>query len=404
MATFKYEIYLHQKRRDDTYNIKIRVIHNQKKRYLSTPFYLCKDDITKTGKIKNQFYIDECEKEIKKYRDICSSVGFRLSSMSIDEVVALIKNYDSEKNWDLDFFEYAKRHLAEIEKRKGIEIGTYRNKKTAINILKRFLQRDTLSIFEINKAFLNNWVAHLDEQGITTGKHIYIANIQAIYNSAKKEYNEEERGFIPIPYNPFKYMTPIEDKGSRIRALSKGELKKIMDAQPKSKRGKQAKDLFLLSFGLMGMNLVDIYNTTDYKNGRISYDRTKTKARREDNAYISVKVEDCLTPLIDKYLDTTKERVFLFHKKYSKMTSFTYSLWWGMKEVSELVGIPDLVFYSARISWATIGRNDLGIDKYTIHEGLNHIDQDMKITDGYIAKSFNNNDIANKKILDYVGF
>lgn len=38
MATFKAEVYAHQKKKDGTYNIKIRVTHNGEKRYLATPF------------------------------------------------------------------------------------------------------------------------------------------------------------------------------------------------------------------------------------------------------------------------------------------------------------------------------------------------------------------------------
>ena len=36
MATFKAEVYAHQKRADGTYNIKIRVIHQKRKKYIPT--------------------------------------------------------------------------------------------------------------------------------------------------------------------------------------------------------------------------------------------------------------------------------------------------------------------------------------------------------------------------------
>ena len=39
MATFKAEVYAHQKRADGTYNIKIRVIHQQRKKYIPTTYY-----------------------------------------------------------------------------------------------------------------------------------------------------------------------------------------------------------------------------------------------------------------------------------------------------------------------------------------------------------------------------
>ena len=58
MATFKAEVYAHQKRSDGTWNIKIRVTHQKKKKYLPTPYYIYKEDLTRGYKIKNQHYID----------------------------------------------------------------------------------------------------------------------------------------------------------------------------------------------------------------------------------------------------------------------------------------------------------------------------------------------------------
>jgi hypothetical protein len=57
MATFKAEVYAHQKRHDGTYSIKIRVTHNRRKKYITTTYYVNKDDLTRNLKIKNQYYI-----------------------------------------------------------------------------------------------------------------------------------------------------------------------------------------------------------------------------------------------------------------------------------------------------------------------------------------------------------
>ena len=57
MVTFKAEVYAHQRKKDGTYNIKIRVTHHQKKRYLSTSWFVTKEDLTRSMKIKNQKYL-----------------------------------------------------------------------------------------------------------------------------------------------------------------------------------------------------------------------------------------------------------------------------------------------------------------------------------------------------------
>jgi integrase len=71
-------------------------------------------------------------------------------------------------------------------------------------------------------------------------------------------------------------------------------------------------------------------------------------------------------------------------------------------EIVKAMRLQDFSFYSARHSWATIARNDLNIDKWTIHEGLNHVDNATKITDVYIKRDFTRINEANFKVIEYV--
>ncbi len=73
-----------------------------------------------------------------------------------------------------------------------------------------------------------------------------------------------------------------------------------------------------------------------------------------------------------------------------------------MKEIGSILRVDDLEFYAARHSWATIAVNKVGIDKYTVHAALNHIDEAMKVTDIYIERDFVNENKANAKVVKYV--
>ena len=59
-------------------------------------------------------------------------------------------------------------------------------------------------------------------------------------------------------------------------------------------------------------------------------------------------------------------------------------------------------FYATRHSWATIAVNQVGIDKYTVHSALNHLDETMKVTDIYIERNFSKENEANRKVIDYI--
>lgn len=170
----------------------------------------------------------------------------------------------------------------------------------------------------------------------------------------------------------------------------------------KENRYNLAKDCFILSFCLIGMNSVDLYNAEICENSEIVYCRTKTKDRRNDNAKIRIKIHPLILPIIKKYMDKTGKRVFRFYQMYADQSTFNAALNKGLKAVGKKIGIPDLEFYAARHSWATIARNDLNTDKSTIDEALNHVDKNLSVTDLYIKKDFSIINKVNKSVLDYI--
>ena len=81
---------------------------------------------------------------------------------------------------------------------------------------------------------------------------------------------------------------------------------------------------------------------------------------------------------------------------------FNKAINYGLKEIGVILEVDDLEFYAARHSWATIALNKVGIDKYTVHAALNHVDEAMKVTDIYIERDFMNENKANAKVVKYV--
>ena len=150
-------------------------------------------------------------------------------------------------------------------------------------------------------------------------------------------------------------------------------------------RSQLARDTFILSFCLMGMNSVDLFSATNYKNGFIKYNRTKTKDRRNDEAYIEVKVHPFIKPLMKKYAGT--KTVFNFCSRYNDYEGFNKNLNIGLKTVGKAVGINDLEFYQARHTFATLSRNLMKFSKGDVDEALNHVGS-FEVADIYIAKDF----------------
>jgi integrase len=419
MATFKYEI--QNKRADGTYNVRIRITNNRDVRRLSTNIYVTDADLTRSGKIKNQKVIDNCEDLIRKCREACNELGFGITSITIDRLVEMIKTHlEGKKEFQLDFIEYTVRKTAEMS------AGTAEIYRNMVSALKRYIKRDAIGINEITSSFLKGFERFLETEPNRQGNNrktdknnavksesgrkvsAYLSCVRAMHNRAKDEYNEEDTGLIRIPYSPFKNFKIKAQQQTRKRALPVDVIQKIIDLPYEAERtgGKWsrfnlAKDCFLLSFALVGMNSADLYSADRAKSNIITYNRRKTTTRRQDKAEMKVMVEDCILRLTEKYRDADGKRLFGFYRHYSDMKAFNKAINKGLKQVGEKLSIEDLEFYAARHSWATIARSSaVGIDKYTVHEALNHSDRQMKITDIYIERDWSVIWNANKKVLE----
>lgn len=419
MATFKAVVEPHYKRADGTYNIRIRVTHNRKSKLLSTQYYITSEDMTRKLKIKNEMFINATDEIVKKYRESCNRIGERLKEMTVEQVVTIVtENYDPNVTVNIDFIEYG-RSVVEKLKNTGHE-GNASLYSVAINSLVKFIGRDHISINEITSKFLQSYLEWIENSPARDNRvkgeraaSLYLSTIRALHNKAKAEFNDEDMGIIRIPLSPFAKFKIPKIPISRKRALSLSELQKIIDVEYRPRQWQEdkefnrfnlAKDVFLLSFGMVGMNSADLYNCTMFKDGRVTYNRTKTKNRRADKAEISIKVEPQIQALFDKYKDITGERVFNFHQHYSSIKTFNWTLNKLLKEIGSIIEVADLEFYAARHSWATIARNDAKVDMYTVHTALNHVDESMKVTDIYIKKDSSLIDDANMAVLAMLDF
>lgn len=418
MATFKAEV--QNKRADGTYNVRIRVTHNRQIRRISTNLYVTSEDLTiKSLKIKNNKILKKAEFLIQECREVCNDLGFELFNTSVDDLVTRLKSrLQGGDKFYLDFMQYTR------DKASGMKKGTGDTYLSVLNSLKRFTKRESLDISEINTNFLREFERFITNEPSQRGynrkdpkkKHQakggravskYLSCVRAIYNMAKDEFNDEERGIIKIPFYPFKKYKLKPLPKTRKRALSVVSIQQIMDI-PYEKEivgGRTslfnlAKDCFILSFALIGMNSADMFLSGLSENNIITYNREKTESRRTDGAEMRVRIENYIINLMDKYKDDNK--LFRFHRHYVNPKIFNAAINKGLKRIGEQIGINNLEFYAARHSWATIARSSaVGIDKYTVHEGLNHApDKDMKVTDIYIDRDWSVIWEANKKVLD----
>lgn len=425
MATFNLGVQLRQKKADGTYNITLRVTHHRKSRWIRTGMFATANDLTKKGKIKSEALIRRCRDLHEACIDACNALGYAAEGMEVDEIVERVKDVLlGGDHFRLDFFEYADQCAAKMKP------GTGSLYITACNALKRCIKSDRLDIGQMNSALIREFIDFLQVEPSQRGANrgvgkrsgaegkgnralsLYVSRIKTLYNRAKEEFNDEDTGTIRIKGNPFKGIRIETPPPTAKRAISAEDIQRIIDLPPFDNQIAQiARDCFLLSFALIGMNSADMYACAPAKKGIIVYNRQKTASRRADGAEMHVAIDGRIEPLLAKYSDKTARRLLHFYLRYGDRCAFNKALNKGLNTVGAAIGIPDLTFYAARHSWATIARTPVaepgsseiggaGIDKYVVHEALNHVDPAMKVTDIYLVKNWQIIFDANRKVLD----
>lgn len=419
MLTIKAEIKKSELKVDGTYNVKIRFTLDRKVKRLSTNLFITSKDLTKSLKFKEDTSIKRAiDRLVLYYREQCFKLQLDQNHYSLDEIIEFL-NGEQEKQQTIDFIKFSREWIA------STTIKGAPNYTTAINALVRFVGKEELDINLITLDFLESFKAFLNkEREIRTkrlmqqGKRVpsnrslslYLISIKKLFNEAKKKYNKKEKNLILIPNSPFMELEIPKQEATRKRAISADIIKKLWKLPYKDmKKGYKstchynlAKNCFILSFCLMGINSADLYNATEMEGYTIVYNRTKTKDRRLDKAQMKVDIPRLILPLVEKYKDKTGKRLFNFYQYYADEKDFNKAINYGLKEICTILEIDDLEYYAARHSWATIALNKAGIDKYIVHAALNHIDDAMKVTDIYIERDFVNENKANAKVVKYV--
>ncbi len=161
------------------------------------------------------------------------------------------------------------------------------------------------------------------------------------------------------------------------------ELKKIRDCNVKEKSLCVARDIFMISYYLGGINLIDLMNA-NFKNASVlEYIRTKTAHTKRGDKRISITIPFEAKEILKKWVNKSGKLEFGY--KYSYVNFRNYIT----KEIQRLASLQGIdkrvVYYSARKSFVQHGF-EIGIP--------------LEILEYYIGQSVK----KNRPIFNYVKF
>lgn len=173
-----------------------------------------------------------------------------------------------------------------------------------------------------------------------TGLHNHMRDLRILFNAVREHYNDEDMGVIVVKHYPFHKYKLVVDNPTR----------------------------------------------------RIDYNRSKTKNRRKDRAFISVGIPEDAMDLYNKYAGKLQNR-------YASHISLDRALSIGMRAIGKELKVSHLEFYDARHAFGDLARNKCRFSKDDVALALNHKDKSNSVTDVYISKNWDIVDEIQKEVI-----
>lgn len=198
---------------------------------------------------------------------------------------------------------------------------------------------------------------------------------------------------------PFTYYSI---KSSQIREvdITVENLIKIKNCTLKEKRLRVARDCFMLSFYLGGINLADLPEVDFRKTDKIEYIRKKARNLKQGEQRIVITIPDIAKPIISEWMNHNTGKLDFGYK-------FTYSNFYRyltrcLNTLADKLKVNQkIVYYSARKTFAQFA-SELGIPDGVIDYCLGHSDKSKGIIRYYTKVKQKQAEIAINRVIDYV--
>lgn len=380
MASIKLYLDTRAPRKDGTYPLKLLVTHKQPfmislKIYLQEDQWLGNEVINHKEKKAFNIFIQQRFITIKKLLLTLEGEG-KLKSLSPKQLKEKIENINSFENTESENISYLfKNHMEKC-------IGEKTNPRTrelyqyTLNKIKEFADIDKLTFEDMDLAWMKSFDRFMSDTCGVNARSIHFRNIRSVFNDA---IDEEAISQNVYPFRKFK----IKKEATPKRSLAVDELVLLRD-YPCEEYLEKYRDIFMLIFYLIGINIIDLLHLKEIRKGNIEYRRAKT------GRLYTIKVLPEAQVIFDKYKG--KDYLLDVLDVYSNYKDFTHRLNRNLKRIGrveigkkgkkEIVPLfPELTTYYARHTWATIAAS-LEIPKETIAAALGH--GGNTVTDIYI--------------------
>ena len=282
-------------------------------------------------------------------------------SYTSDDVIDEFYRYAAEYT----LFNFMESLIAKL--RQNGKIRTSETYTAALHSFRKFRKDEDIMLDCITSDVMEAYEAWHRGRGVAPNTiSFYTRILRAVYNRAVEDGIIENR-------NPFRHVFTGVDKTVK-RALPLRTIRKIKSLDLSLTPALDyARDMFMLSFMLRGMSLIDMafLRKTDLANGYVVYRRRKTSQQ------LTIEWTKEMQRILDKYPENASDYLLPIirnrgiNERY-KYRNIGYNINHNLKAIAKMVGIQmPLTLYVARHSWASAAKSK-GIPLSVISEGMGH--------------------------------
>ena len=387
MTTLKLAVVPAKVLKSGKHKIRIAIGHKQETRYLVTRFVIDSPSQFRDGQVVDAPYASHINMKLRNllntYQEALDKIN--TNSYTCSQIAEYLSNY---REGTCPFTDIANEYIGGMIK-EGRKSTAQLYQKTTDYFLDSVGHDSMLE--GITPRTIKDFDLYLKQRNFspaTRGTHM--AHLKAIINYAIK-YRK-----VSYEAHPFEFYEK-PDCSVRELDISVDEVRLIRDAEVTEKSFCMARDLFMLSYYLGGINLIDLMQINFKGKDTIEYIREKSKNTKKGDKKISFTIPDEAKPIIKKWMGKNGKLNFGYKLSYDNFRKYV------TKEIIRLadrIGIEKhVVYYSARKSFVQHGF-ELGIPLETLEYCIGQSMKANRPIFNYVKIMRKHADEAIRKILD----
>lgn len=393
MATIKLTVLKNTRAKDGSFKIRISIGHKQETRYIVTKYKVQNFSDFSNGSVVR---VPNAHEMNIKLRNLLNDYEERFEAIhspddySCKELRDILKSMRPHSSAGT-FNQVSEQYQKELtEDGRGAYASMLKNSSRLFNDFSggdMFLsQISTITVYEFERYMKRKEVSQ-------TYISMTLSMIRTIVNRAIRMQ------LVTYNVHPFTYWKRPADPEREID-ISVEEMQAIRDAKPRLKKQRIAQDLFMLSYYLGGINLIDLL-AIDFRGVSIlEYTRHKSRNMKLSDKRISFTLQPEAKEIINKWINRNTGRLD-FGYKFSYRNFLAY-VTRAIKSLAKDLDLPNyrkVCYYSARKSFVQHGF-DLGVNLEVLEYCIGQSVKNNRPIFNYLKIMRRHADVAFRRILD----